>query len=192
LPPPPAAGARERLEVDYDAAGPEAAHARLEELDPEAAAAVHANDRRRVVRALELAELGESLVPEQGRLWTNETRHPTLIFGLAVAPDVLADRIQRRARAMFEAGAEDEVHAALAAGPVSATARYAHGLEEIASLPSGKALDALIVRSRRYAAYQRKWMRRIPSLVAVDAERPADEVAAEIVSITRDRGILAA
>ncbi|SRR5712692_746686 len=192
MPPPPAPGARERLEAYYDAAGAEAAHARLEELDPEAAAAVHANDRRRVVRALELAELGESLVPEEGRLWADETRHPTLIFGLEVAPAVLAERIERRARAMFAAGAEDEVRAALAAGPVSATARYAYGIEEIASLPRGEALDALILRTRRYAAYQRKWMRRIPGLVAVDAGRPADEVAAEIVSITRDRGILAA
>ena len=68
LPPPPARGARERWEAWYDREGPKAAHARLEELDAEAASAVHANDRRRVVRALELAELGASLVPEQHRL----------------------------------------------------------------------------------------------------------------------------
>ena len=192
LPPPPASGTRDRLEASYDTEGAEAAHARLEELDPEAAAAVHANDRRRVVRALELAELGESLVPEHGRLWTDETRHPTLVFGLEVAPDVLAERIERRARAMFDAGAEDEVRAALAGGSISTTARYAHGLEEIASLPREEALAALIVGTRRYAAYQRKWMRRIPGLVPVDAERTAEEVAGDILSITRERGILAA
>ena len=63
LPPPPAPGARERLESLYDELGPEAAHELLAERDPAAAAAVHANDRRRVVRALELAEAGSSLRP---------------------------------------------------------------------------------------------------------------------------------
>src|SRR5712691_5091266 len=192
LPSPPASGARERWEGYYDAQGAQAAHAQLEELDPEAATAVHANDRRRVVRALELAELGESLVPAEGRLWTDETRRPTLVFGLEVASDVLAERIERRARAMFDAGAEDEVRAALAAGPISATARYAYGLDEITSLSREEALESMVGRTRRYAAYQRKWMRRIPGLIPVDAERPAGEVAAEILAITRDRGILAA
>jgi len=192
LPPRPAPGARERWQSFYDAGGAEAAYARLEELDPEAAAAVHANDRRRVVRALELAELGESLVPEEGRLWTDETRRPTIVFGLNVSPAVLAQRIEERARAMFEAGVEDEVRAAFAAGPISSTARYAHGLEEIASLPRDEALESLIRRTRRYAVYQRKWLRRIPGLVVVDAQRPSDEVAQEIVAVARARGILAA
>ena len=192
LPPPPASGGRERWEAYYDARGPRAAHAQLEERDPEAAAALHENDRRRVVRALELTELGESLVPAEGRLWTEETRHPTLVFGLDVRPEVLAERIERRARAMFDAGAEDEVRAALAAGLISATARYAYGLDEIASLPREQALESMIRRTRRYAAYQRKWMRRIPGLVPIDAERTADEVAEDILAITRERGILAA
>src|SRR4051812_17631081 len=49
-----------------------------------AAAVVHPNARRRVVRALELAEAGSSLRPEQDRLWGGETRHPTLIVGLVL------------------------------------------------------------------------------------------------------------
>ena len=52
------------------------------ELDPTAAAAVHANDRRRVVRALELAEAGASLAPDADALWSEATRHPTVIVGL--------------------------------------------------------------------------------------------------------------
>src|SRR5262249_59334349 len=49
LPPAPAPGARERWDAVYGA-DPAAAHARLAEVDPAAAAAVHENDRRRVVR----------------------------------------------------------------------------------------------------------------------------------------------
>ena len=190
LPPPPAPGARERWEAFYDAHGSVHAHGRLQALDPEAAASVHANDRRRVVRALELAELGMSLVPDRDRLWTEETRHPSVIFGLDVPADVLAQRIEARAHGMFEAGVETEVRDALAAGPVSATARYAHGLEEIASLSREQALDLMTQRGRRYAAYQRKWMRRVPGLVLVNAERPPDEVAKEVIAVARSRGML--
>jgi tRNA dimethylallyltransferase len=192
LPPAPEPGVRERWEEFYDSHGAVHAHGRLQALDPEAAAGVHANDRRRVVRALELAEAGASLVPDRDRLWTEETRHPTIIFGLEVPPELLARRIEARAHAMFEAGVEDEVRRALTAGPASSTARYAHGLEEISTLPREEALEAMIQRGRRYAAYQRKWMRRVPGLVSLDGDRPAAAIADEVIGIARSRGMLAA
>ncbi len=186
LPPAPLAGVRGRWEEIYDRDGAEAAHRQLAALDPEAAAVVHANDRRRVVRALELAEAGESLVPAEGRLWAGKTRHPTLVVGLDVPQDELLRRIERRTAAMFEDGVQDEVRSALA-GPVSHTARQALGLEEVAELPRDEALAAIVARTRRYAAYQRKWMRRIPGLVMVNADRPTDEVADEIQQMARAR-----
>jgi tRNA A37 N6-isopentenylltransferase MiaA len=82
---------------------------------------------------------------------------------------------------MFERGVEEEVQRALA-GPVSPTARTIHGLDEVAELPREEAIEALTTRTRRYAAYQRKWMRRIPGLLPVDANRPPVEVAQEIVA----------
>ena len=182
LPPPPAAGARERWQALYDERGAEAAHAELAARDPGAAAAVHPNDRRRVVRALELAEAGSSLRPGSDRLWSESTRHPTLLVGLDVPPDELERRIERRAAAMFERGVEDEVRRALAE-PLSATARKIMGLREVAELPPDEARRSIVVRNRQYAAYQRKWMRRIPRLVRVDATRPPAEVAAEIARL---------
>jgi tRNA dimethylallyltransferase len=182
LPPPPAPGARERLEGLYDELGPEVAHELLAERDPAAAAAVHANDRRRVVRALELAEAGSSLRPGEDRLWSGETRHPTLVIGLDVPADELARRIEERTQAMFERGVEEEVRRALA-GPISPTARTIHGLADVAELPREEAIAAVTTRTRRYAAYQRKWMRRIQGLVPVDGNRPPAEVAQEIVTL---------
>jgi tRNA dimethylallyltransferase len=184
LPPPPAPGVRERWEAFYDAHGPLHAHGRLQALDPEAAAAVHPNDRRRVVRALELAEAGASLAGD--RLWEEEYRHPTLLVGLEVPPEELERRIEERTLAMFEAGVEEEVRAALA-GPVSSTARRMLGLDEVASLPREEAIRALVLRTRRYAAYQRKWLRRSPGVVSVPAHRPAAEVADEILEVARAR-----
>ncbi len=116
LPPPPAPGERERWGRVYDDEGAEAAHARLAALDPAAAALVHANDRRRVVRALELAQAGASLAPAEDRLFAGAWRHPTLLVGLDVPKDELERRIVERTRAMFDAGVEDEVRPR-AAGP---------------------------------------------------------------------------
>jgi tRNA dimethylallyltransferase len=186
LPPPPAEGARSRWEAAYDA-DPVAAHASLAELDSPAAATVHPNDRRRVVRALELAEAGSSLAPaDDSRLWSGETRRPTLIVGLELPTERLEERIRARAEAMLEAGAVEEVRRALAAG-VSRTAEKAMGLRELAELPATDALERFIVRTRRYAAYQRKWMRRIPGIVMIDADRPAREVADAILEVARAR-----
>ena len=183
-PPPP--GDRQRWERLYDRLGPERAHALLAEHDPPAATRVHPNDRRRVVRALELTELGESLQPGRDTLWSSATRHPTLLFGLDVPREDLERRIVARTRAMFDAGVEDEVERALAGG-VSYTARHALGLDEIARLPRHEAMAAVILRTRRYAAYQRKWMRKMPDLIRVEAARPADEVADEILQVARAR-----
>jgi tRNA dimethylallyltransferase len=183
---PPPLGDRRRWERLYDRLGPERAHEVLAERDPPAAERVHPNDRRRVVRALELVELGESLQPSRDTLWTSETRQPTLVFGLDVPRDELERRIVTRTHAMFEAGVEDEVRRALA-GNVSHTARHALGLDEIARLPRDEAMAAVVLRTRRYAAYQRKWMRKMPDLIRVEAARPADEVADEILEVARAR-----
>ncbi len=186
LPPAPAPGERTRWDAFYEAEGAERAHAWLAERDPEAAAAVHPNDKRRVVRALELAAAGRSLAPEEERLWSEHTRHPTLIFGLELPADELERRIAARTEAMFASGVQDEVRRALA-GPISQTARQALGLEEVATLAEAEARERLIQRTRRYAAYQRKWMRRIPGLVSLDADRPPGEVADEILEVARAR-----
>ncbi|MDE3191660.1 MAG: tRNA (adenosine(37)-N6)-dimethylallyltransferase MiaA [Acidobacteriota bacterium] len=186
LPPAPAEGARARWERFYDVSGGEAAHAHLAALDPQAASVLHANDRRRVVRALELAEAGASLAPAENRLWSHETRHPTVIVGLDLSKDVLDRRIEERTRAMFDAGVEEEVRRALA-GAMSLTARRALGLEAVATLPRDEAIAVLAARTRRYAAYQRKWMRRIPGIAIVAANRSAEEIADDVVALARTR-----
>jgi tRNA A37 N6-isopentenylltransferase MiaA len=70
---------------------------------------------------------------------------------------------------------------------VSQTALTIHGLRDFAELPLDEAVETYNRRVRRYAAYQRKWMRRIPGVVIIDANRPATEVADEIVALARAR-----
>jgi tRNA dimethylallyltransferase len=139
-----------------------------------------------VVRALELAEAGSSLVPAREGLFAGGWRHPTLLVGLDVPKHVLDARIAERTRRMFESGVGDEVRTVLA-GELSATARRVIGLDEVATLPREEAIEAVAARTRRYAAYQRKWMRRLEGLVMVAADRAPEEVAAEIVALARAR-----
>jgi len=145
---------------------------------------VHPNDRKRLVRALELAEAGRSLAPERDALWTEETRLPTVIVALDVPLPELDRRIAARTEAMAAAGAADEAKRAWA-GPLSATARKVLGLEQFATLPEPDAIAAVDQATRRLARYQRKWLRRMARVVTLDGMRPAEEVADEIVSLGR-------
>jgi tRNA dimethylallyltransferase len=186
VPPEPASGAREHWECLYDRVGGDEAHRLLTSRDPEAAGVIHPNDRRRVVRALELADAGASLRPQPDRLWSDHTRRPTLIVGLEVPRDLLSERIEARTRAMFDLGVVEEARRALER-PMSRTARHVMGLDEVARLPTEEAAAALAQRTRRLAAYQRKWMRRIPGLVTVRGDRPVPEIADDILTLARAR-----
>ncbi|MGN6379351.1 MAG: tRNA (adenosine(37)-N6)-dimethylallyltransferase MiaA [Gaiellales bacterium] len=187
-PPQPADGARERMGSLYDRAGADAAHALLVERDPVAAAAVHPNDRRRVVRALELAEAGFSLAPADDRLWSADHRLPTVLVGLDVDAGAVTARIAARTRAMFEAGVEAEVRAALAAHAFSHTAARIHGLQDVTALLHGEidrneAIRRLDVRTRRYAKRQRTWMRKLPGMRVIDADRDPGAVARDVAAL---------
>ena len=168
--PPP--GLREEIERRYDELGAAAVHAELARRAAAAAAAVHPPARRRVVRALERSALGASLAPAQDELWSSDVRHDTAIYGLHVAPELVATRIAERTDAMFERGVEDEVRAALASHTLSRTAARIHGLQDVSALVRGEidraeARRRLNVRTRQYAKRQRVWMRKLPGLTSV-------------------------
>jgi tRNA A37 N6-isopentenylltransferase MiaA len=78
----------------------------------------------------------------------------------------------------------DEVRAT---SDVSTTAATTLGLREVLELPPDEAERAIVARTLRYAAYQRKWMRRIPGVVMIDAERTAQEVTDAILEVARTR-----
>jgi tRNA dimethylallyltransferase len=182
LPPAPAPGVRERWSALYDELGPQGAHELLDERDPAAAARVHPNDRRRIIRALELAEAGASLAPAEDRLWSEGFRRATLLVGLDLDLDELDRRIDARVEEMIEHGAVEEARRAWS-GELSGTARKVLGLEELATLPCDEAAVAIVAATRRLARYQRKWLRRLPVVATLDAGRPPEGVADEIVSL---------
>jgi tRNA dimethylallyltransferase len=180
LRPPPPEGARERWLAELDRRGPAALHGVLRERAPWAAEEIDPRDRQRIVRALELLDTGElERHSDDSELWTDETRRSTLLVGLVLERKELYERIDARVDAMLDAGAEDEVRRAHAAG-ASVTARKALGFEE---LLTGD-VEAMKRRTRNYARRQLTWMRKLAAIHTIDTtgRSPAD-VAGEVIAL---------
>ncbi len=170
---------RRQVEEQMAANGPEAMHA---ELDPDLAATIHPNDRKRIARTLELQRAGMEpprAHKEGGKLWTAELRHPGVLVGLTIEGAQLAERIDGRVDTMVARGALEEVADAERAG-ASRTARAAIGFEE---LLAGD-VEATKSAQRAYARRQLTWMRRMEGVRTIDRTGLADaEVATRVLEL---------
>ncbi|HLM85801.1 MAG TPA: tRNA (adenosine(37)-N6)-dimethylallyltransferase MiaA [Solirubrobacteraceae bacterium] len=182
LRPPPPEGVRKRWTVELERYGAPALHARLAERAPWAARKLDPADRQRVVRALELLDLGELPDPSTGeppesQLWSEDVRHPTLLVGLTMEREALYTAIDARVEAMLAAGVREEIARAHAAG-TSETARKALGFED---LLAGD-VEGMKRHTRNYAKRQMTWMRKLAGVRMIDVTgREADAIAAEIL-----------
>jgi tRNA dimethylallyltransferase len=182
--PPPAPGIREHWTAELQAHGPEALHSELGIRAPWAAAEIVPTDSQRIVRALELYDAGElSQQPQQSELWTETTRHPTLLVGVVAERERLYEQINARVDAMLAAGAEDEVRRAHSSG-ASITARKALGFEQ---LLAGD-VEAMKRKTRNYARRQLTWMRKLPGVVEVDLSELGTDTAADRIVERWQRG----
>jgi tRNA dimethylallyltransferase len=178
LRPPPPEGVRERWMAELERSGAPALHATLAARAPWAAEKIDPNDRQRLVRALELFDLGELEPPEgPSQLWSEELRHHTLLVGLTMEREALYAATDARVEAMLEAGVGEEVRRANAAG-ASETARKALGFEE---LLAGD-VESMKRRTRNYAKRQLTWMRKLAGVRMVDVSgRDPAAIAREIL-----------
>ncbi|WP_214465983.1 tRNA (adenosine(37)-N6)-dimethylallyltransferase MiaA [Microbacterium flavescens] len=164
--PPRDAAVRARLEAELDADGPGALFARLRALDPATAERVDPRNGRRVVRALEVLELGErthgAVLPDEPVLWRYETR----VVGVALPRDELVARLDARVEAMWREGLLGEVETLRAAGlERGVTARraigYAQALAQLyGTMTEAEAIAETQALTRRYARRQVSWFKR--------------------------------
>jgi tRNA dimethylallyltransferase len=186
LPPAVADAERARWERFYDEHGASKAFAELRRRDARAAGRLHANDRRRVVRALELSEQGASLAPASDRLWGTGMRRPAVVAVVTWRRAHLRERIAARTEAMLAGGAVDEVRALRDGGvEPSSTAARILGLEQIGAYLDGACSLAdvaaeITLRTGQYARRQETWGRRIPGAIELAGtdgpERNADRL----------------
>jgi tRNA dimethylallyltransferase len=179
---------RSALQAELELHGPEALYALLQERDPGAAALIHRNNTRRVLRALEtLEDAGVSYAETKEHFSERVPHYPAVFIGLTADRDVLYSRIDARVDAMLEAGLLDEVARLLEAGYRSAlTAAQAIGYKELVPVLDGSgdlssAVTAIKQASRRYAKRQLTWFRADPRVKWLDVTQLSPGQAVEAV-----------
>ncbi len=142
-------------------------HDRLKQVDPESAARLHMNDRRRLVRALEVYELtGKPISSFQTDWESAKHRHNATWFGLNWNKEDLNRRINARAKLMMQAGWLEETRSLLSRfGKLSQTAAEATGYHELIEHLNGRlsledAVEEIKIATRQLARRQTKWFRR--------------------------------
>lgn len=147
----------------------------LEKRDPESAREIHPNNVRRVVRAFELLESGESYAAQKKNLANIPALVPAVFIGLAVDPAVLVRRIDARVDEMFANGLVEEVKTLLNKGfREGITAPQAIGYKEVVAaldgrISMGEACELVKTATHRYAKRQRSWFRRDSRIFWIDA-----------------------
>ena len=183
---------REKLEREAESIGFEAMLERLRKVDPETAAKYHINDRKRIIRALEIYEIhGRSkseLDRESKRLGA---RYDAVWIGLTFRDrSILYDRINRRVDIMLEEGVLDEAGKAFSDGS-GKTAVQAIGHKEFFPYFKGEvelvdAVENLKTETRRYAKRQLTWFRRNQEINWIYADETTDVVSKAIETVNRN------
>ena len=162
---------RDRLETEFERRGGTEMLEELSKVDPEAAARLHPNDAKRIIRALEVwHSTGKTITQHNLETQAIPPRYQALKLGLAFEERAhMWQRIDRRVDEMMAAGLVDEVRALLDRGiPEKCTAMQAIGYKEMVSALRGdgdtaRAAEEIKLRSRQYAKRQLTWFGRDPS-----------------------------
>ncbi len=192
--PPTDPDVRRRVEERAEELGTGAVYAELVERDPLAAAAVEPNNRRRIVRALEVVELTGA--PFSATMPRREFVRPTLVLGLLPPRPELDRRIEQRVHRMWAEGLVDEVRGLEAHGirqgrTASTAIGYAQALGQLDGvLDATTARAQTVAATRRLARRQESWFRADPRTRWVDpTDRDAvDAAVREAVAAVRHNG----
>jgi tRNA dimethylallyltransferase len=188
---------RRRLEEAAETSGDAALHARLAAVDPATAARLHPNDRRRVVRALEVIALTGRPLSEL-QVEHHRPAPPSVpVFALEPPRDRLYERIDRRVVAFFDAGLVEEVRSLQAAErPLGPVAAQAIGYREVLAMLDGRAtlpetIERIQARSRQFAKRQATWFRGLQEVRAfpVGPDEDPEEVAQRLSRTIEGRGV---
>ena len=147
--------------------GKQRLHERLSRVDPQTAERLHPNDIRRVIRAIEVYELTGKPLSQQNQ---SAAKGPFEVLPLAIdmPRDRLYARLEKRARAMLDAGLLDEVRALLDSGVApDCQSMQGIGYKELTPVitrgqPVEQALWDVIIHTRHYAKRQNTWLRAEP------------------------------
>ncbi|AZJ21803.1 tRNA (adenosine(37)-N6)-dimethylallyltransferase MiaA [Bacillus wiedmannii] len=155
---------REQMEKLALERGVEYVHKKLQEVDPESAERIHANNVRRVIRALEIFHTTGEKMSDQLEKQENELLYDVSLIGLTMDREMLYDRINLRVDIMMDQGLLEEVEGLYNRGIRDCQSIQAIGYKEIYDyfedrVSLEEAVSQLKTNSRRYAKRQLTWFR---------------------------------
>lgn len=175
-------------------AKPGSVYAELQQIDPLRAAQLHPNDKKRIIRAMEIYRLSGQIPSSFGSDFSNaaaaEAPYDAGIFGLCMSRERLYARINARVDEMMEKGLLEEARSIHAAGyDPSLLALQGIGYKQLREYLRGdyslqEAIDRIKMETRRYAKRQMTWFRRDARIHWYDIEKydSIDMVAAAIAA----------
>lgn len=180
---------RVEVEEEFEAMDDLELHDLLQDLDPGAAREIPPQNRRRVLRAIEVARAGDRLMSERQHAWADyESLYELTAAGLEMQRPLLYRLIDERVDTMMARGLEDEVKALKAAGlRRGTTAGEALGYRQLLEYLDGeKPLDVAVEdikrRTRNYAKRQMTWFKSDPRIkwfeVRAGVDDPPDRIEA--------------
>ena len=186
---------RQEIEQELEQVGADALHQRLTQVDPVAASQIHANDTRRLVRALEVYRAtGQPISHQQMEFEDSRPPEACRVFVLQRPREVLHQRIEHRVEQMIDMGLVDEVLGLTANNQsLGRTASQAVGYREVLEhLAGGYDMPATIerikARTRRFAKRQGTWFRGLEEcrFIELTDDEPSEAIAERIVAAGRN------
>lgn len=170
----PKTSLRSELSPEVSSIATDLLHQKLHQLDPVSAARIHPNDRKRIIRALEVAITEGEPISQRKRATAAELSFDCIVMGLNTERSLLYNRIDARVDQMIERGLLNEVTGLIATGVAAdSTALQAIGYKELVDCIEGSAILSEAIQqikqsSRRYAKRQLTWFRRMPYIHWID------------------------
>lgn len=172
---------REKLNKIADEKGLESLYKKAQEIDPEAMKKISINDRKRIIRVLEIYhKTGKTKTEQELQSRKNEVKYEYKVFAITMDREKLYERIEKRVDSMIEQGLIEEVKQILEKYHTFPTAMQGLGYKEVVEYLEGSCtkeemIEKIKKETRHYAKRQLTWFRKNKETIWLDGEKSTDE-----------------
>lgn len=172
---------RDKLNKIADEKGLESLYKKAQEIDPEAMKKISINDRKRIIRVLEIYhKTGKTKTEQELQSRKNEVKYEYKVFAITMDKEKLYERIEKRIDFMIEQGLIEEVKQILEKYHTFPTAMQGLGYKEVVEYLEGSCtkeemIEKIKKETRHYAKRQLTWFRKNKETIWLDGEKSTDE-----------------
>lgn len=185
---------REKLNKIADEKGLESLYKKAQEIDPEAMKKISINDRKRIIRVLEIYhKTGKTKTEQELQSRKNEVKYEYKVFAITMDREKLYERIEKRIDFMIEQGLIEEIKQILEKYHTFPTAMQGLGYKEVVEYLEGSCtkeemIEKIKKETRHYAKRQLTWFRKNKETIRLDGEKSTDENVSIILGLKKIKG----